>query len=116
MPNMNQQIYKPLYKLNNIYPLSNNKLHALLNKYKTLFDGTLGTWKGSKVALDLKENTTPYHAKAFPIPRVHIETLKNEVYRLCKLGVLKQVNCFQWAAPTFIIPKKDGSACFISDF
>jgi hypothetical protein len=39
-----------------------------------------------------------------------------EVERLCKVGVLKQVNQSEWAAPTFIIPKKDGLVRFISDF
>ena len=43
-------------------------------------------------------------------------TLKSEVERLVKLGVLKRVNRSQWAAPTFIIPKKDGTVRFISDF
>jgi len=38
------------------------------------------------------------------------------VERLVKIGVLKQVNHSEWAASTFIIPKKDGSARFISDF
>ena len=92
------------------------KLHSLLDKYKTLFDRTLGTWKGSKVTLDLQEKATPYHAKAFPIPQIHMDTLKNEVHCLCKLGVLKKVNQSQWAAPTFIIPKKDGTVHFVSDF
>jgi hypothetical protein len=44
------------------------------------------------------------------------ETLKVEVERLCKSGVLRKVNRSEWAAPTFIIPKKDGSVRFISDF
>ncbi len=35
---------------------------------------------------------------------------------MCKLGVLKRVNRSEWAAPTFIIPKKDGTVRFISDF
>ena len=39
-----------------------------------------------------------------------------EVERLCQLGVLKKVNRSQWAAPTFVIPKKDGTVRFISDF
>jgi RNase H-like domain found in reverse transcriptase/Reverse transcriptase (RNA-dependent DNA polymerase) len=55
-------------------------------------------------------------AKAFPIPQTYPATLKMEVEQLCKVGVLKQVNQSEWAAPTFIIPKKDGSVRFISDF
>jgi len=38
------------------------------------------------------------------------------VERLIKIGVLKKVNRSESAAPTFIIPKKDGSVRFISDF
>jgi len=45
-----------------------------------------------------------------------MQTLKAKVERLVKMGVLKKVNRSEWAAPTFIIPKKDGSARFISDF
>ena len=92
------------------------KLFQLLRKYEQLFDGTLGKWTGSKVSLELAENAKPYHAKAFPVPRVHYETLRKEVERLCEIGVLKRVNRSQWAAPTFLIPKKDGSVRFISDF
>jgi len=39
-----------------------------------------------------------------------------EVERLCKAGVLKKVNRSEWAAPTFILPKKDGTVRFINDF
>jgi len=39
-----------------------------------------------------------------------------EVDRLVKEGVLKEINRSEWAAPTFIIPKKDGTVRFISDF
>jgi hypothetical protein len=42
--------------------------------------------------------------------------LKLEIQRLCDLGVLKKVNRSDWAALTFIIPKKDGTVNFISDF
>ena len=93
-----------------------DRLLRLLLKYESLFDGTLGTWTGSKVDVELNEGAEPYHARAFPLPRCHMETLKVEVHRLCELGVLKRVNRSQWAAPTFVIPKKDGTVRFISDF
>mgnify|MGYP000411856084 FL=1 len=92
------------------------KLFELLSRYEDLFDGTLGKWTGTEVKLELVEGATPYHARSFPVPRCHMETLKVEVDRLCELGVLKKVNRSQWAAPTFLIPKKDGSVRFISDF
>ena len=92
------------------------KLAKLLRKYEALFDGQLGRWHGQDVKLELKEGVKPYHARAYNIPRCHIQTLKSEVERLVKIGVLKKVNRSEWAAPTFIIPKKDGSVRFISDF
>ena len=66
-------------------------------------------YNGPDYKIELKEWIKSYHAKPFPIPRVHEETLKREVERLVKIGVLKRINNSQWAAPTFIIPKKNGS-------
>jgi hypothetical protein len=92
------------------------KLLALLDKYKDLFDGTLGKWNHEPVELELKPDAEPYHARPYPVPRCHAETLKMEVERLCQIGVLKRVNRSEWAAPSFIIPKKDGTVRFINDF
>ena len=50
-------------------------LHTLLKKYESLFDGTLGHWKGEDYDIELKKGATPYHARPFPIPRVHEQTL-----------------------------------------
>ena len=41
-----------------------------------MFDGTLGSYTGSEYKIELKEDMKPYHAKPFPIPRVHEGTLK----------------------------------------
>ena len=91
-------------------------LRILLKRHATLFDGSLGKWQGEDLDIELMPDAKPYHCKAFPIPKVHQETLKMEVDRLVNLGVLKKVNRSEWAAPTFIIPKKDGTVRFISDF
>ena len=68
------------------------------------------------VHLRLKKDAQPYHAKAYPISKSLETKVKIEIQRLCKLGVLKKVNHSQWAAPNFVIPKKDETIRFISDF
>ena len=56
-----------------------NLLHALLKKYKHLFDGTLGTWNNKPYNIELKEGAKPYHSQPFPVPKVHECTLKVEL-------------------------------------
>ena len=58
----------------------------------------------------------PKHHKPFPVPKIHEVTLQNELVRLCKIGVLRKCSDSTWASPTFIIPKKNGTVRFISDF
>ena len=100
----------------NLSKAEQEQLYELLTEYESLFDGTLGRWTGDPYKIELKDNVEPYHAKPFPVPHAHEETLKREIERLCKLGVLKRVNRSEWAAPSFIIPKKDKTVRFINDF
>ena len=93
-----------------------SSLLKILQRHESLFDGTLGKWTGEPYKIDLKADAKPYHARAYPIPRCHEQTLKHDVERLCEEGVLRKVNRSEWAAPSFIIPKKDGTVRFISDF
>ena len=92
------------------------KLLTLLRQFEDLFDGTLGEWKTKPVSFRLKPGATPYHGRAFPVPHVHLATLKKEVTRLVKLGVLVRQPCSEWASPTFIVPKKNQTVRFLSDF
>ena len=50
-------------------------LKTLLEKYKSLFDGMLGHWKGEDYNIELCSDATPYHARAYPIPKVYEQTL-----------------------------------------
>jgi hypothetical protein len=50
------------------------------------------------------------------VPKVHKETIKKEVKRLCQLGVFERQPASEWASPSFMIPKKDKTICFLSDF
>jgi hypothetical protein len=92
------------------------KLLQLLNICESLFDGTLGDWKTKPVSFQLKEGASPYHGQAFPVPKIHKNTLIKEVERMVKLGVLERQPASEWARPLFIIPKKNKTLCFLSNF
>ena len=77
----------------------------LLRKHEEIFDGTLGNYTGSEYKIEFLEGSKPYHAKPFPIPKIHEETLKKEINRLINIGVLKCKNILEWVTPTFIISK-----------
>ena len=55
------------------------QLEALLPECESLFEGTLGKWTGSPIKLKLNKDAEPYHARAFPLPKCHANTLKIEV-------------------------------------
>ncbi len=79
-----------------------NMLLTLLTDFEPLYDGTLGAWKTMPVSFELKEGVRPYHGRAFPIPKVHKETIMKEIRRLFELGVLEWQSLSEWAAPSFI--------------
>jgi len=83
------------------------KLLKLRTEFEDLFDRTLGDWDTKPVSLKRKEGAKPYHVRPFPTPKVHQSTLRKEVERLCKLGVLKWQPESEWASPSFILPKQD---------
>jgi hypothetical protein len=71
------------------------KLPQLLKRYESLFDGTLVDWKTRPVSFQLKEGVSPYHSRAFPVPKVHKKILIKEVERLVKLGDKLENNLYR---------------------
>ena len=118
MPNMKRQTSNQLLAptVLNLSLQDQNKLLELLTEYEEFFDGTLGDWNTECVSFELKEGTKPYHCRPFPIPKSHKETTMKELNRLCELGVLEFQPTSEWASPSFILPKKDNTVCFISNF
>ena len=90
-------------------------IYRLLKKHENIFDGTLGNYTGAEYKIELLEGAQLDHAME-PISKVYEETLETEINRLVNIGVLKRKNNSEWAAPTLIIPKKNGTICFVSDF
>ncbi len=92
------------------------ELHGLLFKYTKLFSSTLGIYTHRKFHIDVNPKATPHHVWTYSVPHIHHDTFKKELDHLVSLGVLSPQGASEWAAcGTFIIPKKDGCICWISD-
>ena len=111
---MTEQKYSPANlkeeaeKCSNLTKTEKDQLLQLLNKYKSLFDGSLGTWKTTPVELELREGAKPYHGRPYPVPMSQEKKLKDEIRRLEQYGVLRKINRSEWGMPSFTIVKKDG--------
>jgi hypothetical protein len=93
------------------------KLFEIFDKQKKLFSGKLGHYPHKKMDLELTPGAKQVHQQPpYPVPYAHQVIFKNELDRLCDIGVLLHVDATEWAAPTFIIPKKDGHVRWVSDF
>ena len=91
-------------------------LLSCLKRYKDIFDVNLGEWTGPLVEIHIKEEAKPYHARAFPILVIRIESFKKYLDRLVAIGVLIEINFSEWAALSFVIPNKYGWVRFIYYF
>ncbi|KAL7296547.1 hypothetical protein TKK_0009980 [Trichogramma kaykai] len=67
-----------------------NELTCLLNKYPELFDGKLGTLKGTKIHLYLKKDAKPIFKKPHAIPFAYKELVEKELKRLEKEGIIEK--------------------------
>ena len=100
-------------------PVQRQLLKQLLSKFTKLFSGKLGNYPGRKMHLHVDKNDIHKlrYQRPYPVPNVNMEVFKQELDRLVELGVLSPVNgLVPFAAPTFIIPKKDGRVRWVSDF
>ena len=91
-------------------------LENVFIKFSSLFDGTLGCFKGPPVTFELKPGAKPVQTRPFPVQHSLRETFQKELQRLIKLGVLEKNSDSQWASPSFIIAKKNNQVKFLTDF
>ena len=97
-------------------PKQRAELNEILSKHTELFSGKLGRYPHRKFHIDLKPGTKPYHCKRpYAIPTSQRETVKEELDRQVKIGVLERVYESLWGMPMLCIPKKDGAIRTVDD-
>ena len=81
------------------------KLLLLLKDFEDLFDGTLGHWETEPIDIELKPEHKPSSARYYPVPRINKATFKTTPEQQSEYGT-----------PVFIIPKKEGTVQFLTDY
>jgi cleavage and polyadenylation specificity factor subunit 1 len=92
------------------------RLIATLQKRAPLFQGGLGLLRIKPVRLELEDDAQPYHARPYDVPHAFAPAAKKEIDRLTEIGVLERNSDSEWAAPTFVQPKKTGDIRVLTDF
>ncbi len=62
-------------------------------------------WVTGEPSFQLRDRVTPYHGRAFSIPKVHKDVIMKKIQKLCDLGVLEWQPSSELAAPSLIQPK-----------
>jgi hypothetical protein len=63
-------------QLNHLNDQQKTDIKQVLSKFTKLFDGTLGVYPLRKFHIDLEPGAKPKHARAYPVPVIHLETFK----------------------------------------
>ena len=95
---------------------SEANVKQVLNKHKDLFSSGLGTLKGIKATLNLKENASPKFHKPRPVPFARKAKVEDALVRLESQGIIKRVDHSEWAAPIVTPVKKNGDLRVCGDF
>ena len=66
--------------------------------------------------MGVDEKVIPVHAKPYSVQNMNDTTFIKELRYLVEIGVLRSCGPTEWAALTFVTPKKDGRALWITDF
>ncbi len=88
----------------------------MLQQHSPLFQGTQGSFNGEPIKLELIPGSMPYFGKPYSTPKAYDEVTKGEIDRLENIELLTRVQTAEWASPTFVIPKKNGTVRIITDF
>jgi hypothetical protein len=93
-----------------------DELKTVLRSHPTLFGGGLGTLNVKPIHLEIHDGAKPFHARAFPVPHAYEATTRKEIQQFCDIDVMEKTHESEWAAPSFIQPKKTGDVRVLTDF
>ncbi|CEP08728.1 hypothetical protein [Parasitella parasitica] len=92
---------------------------SLLYQYDHLFD-----WNNDKIGnidvlehtIRLKADAVPKRVRPYRLSPLETESLKKELDKLLKLGIIERAEYSDWASPLLLVKKSDGTYRVVADF
>ncbi|XP_061570028.1 uncharacterized protein K02A2.6-like [Cololabis saira] len=91
-------------------------LQQVLNKHEVVFKEELGTLKGTKATIHVKQDATPRFFRPRSVPFAMRAKVDEEIDRLLEEGIISPVKYAEWAAPVVPILKPDGTVRLCGDY
>ena len=82
-------------------------LQNLLEKYDTVFQDKLGSFKGRQAKIEVDPDPIPHFCKARTLPYSMRAKVEEEIDRLVSEGILEPVEYADWAVPVVAVLKSD---------
>ena len=91
-------------------------LNHILDENEEIFRDELGSFKGVKAKIKLKENVTPKFFKPRAVPYALKEKITQKIKNMVDCGVLEPIKFSDWASPLVIVPKPNNDIRLCADF
>ena len=93
----------------------NRRLHTYF-AFPEVFEEGLGTISEFEASIYLKDGAVPKSFPPQPVPHAFRGQVETELERLEREGIIRKVDHAEWASPTVIGRKKNGSIRLCADF
>ena len=90
-----------------------SSVSIVLNRHQALFKPGLGTIKGHRADILIKDGVSLVFCKARPVTYAVKEKVGREIERLEQEGVIKKVESTEWASPIICVPKRNGIFAYV---
>ena len=95
---------------------TNSPLFLMIFPSCLMENSDTGTYPDEEIHLDINPPIRPHRCCAYPVPCSQLNHFKEELDCLVGISVLSPTGCSTWISGSFIIPKKDNTVRWISDF
>lgn len=92
------------------------EVDGLLEKFRGIFDGTLGQYTGTPISFNLDPQEMPIQLKPRQVPFALNPKVDGQLDKLIAQGILEPVDHAKWEMPIMTPIKPDGSVRICADY